>query len=364
MLPLLLALLVGAQAPPVPPSRPAPIRQSVQAFGKPVEIEVRGLPAEDARGALQKAFAEIAEIERLTSSALAALNATAGKGPRTIDPRLLAVLTRASGFCVWSEGAHGPFGRDLYALWGLHAPVEDTPSAEQVQQAMGLAACDRLTLDSPPGSVTLAAGSGLDLYGFAEGAAVDRAVEILRREKVDNGFVRIGPVERGFGPGPQGKGWPVAMPKLPGQEEHADQIYLRDRRPGGRLPDRPSVAGRPWVVPQPAHGQPTPGVLATVAVTELAMDAQGLATAMLIHGPPRGPAPHRHAAPPSRAALVSRHGRRRSAGGRLPLVGCRPRPQVVRPLVDQVAGSQRIEVARWTPAQTRRQSPSTAVWIR
>ncbi|MEO6191553.1 MAG: FAD:protein FMN transferase [Thermoanaerobaculia bacterium] len=291
MLPLLLALLVGAQAPPVAaPSTPAaPIRQSVQAFGKPAEIEVRGLPPEEARGALQKAFAEIAEIERLTSgAALAALNATAGKGPRTIDPRLLAVLTRAGGFCVWSEGAHGPLGRDLYALWGLRAPVEDTPSAEQIQQAMGLAACDRLTLESPPGSVALAAGSGLDLYGFAEGAAVDRAVEVLRQQKVDNGFVRIGPVERGFGPGPQGKGWPVAMPRLPGQEEHADQIYLRDRAlAAASQTDRP-LQGGPWSYLNQRTGQPAPGVLATVAVAELAMDAQGLAIAMLVMGPREG----------------------------------------------------------------------------
>lgn len=287
MLPLLLALLVGAQAPPVA-TPAAPIRQSVQAFGKPVEIEVRGLPPEDARGALQKAFAEIAEIERLTSGDLAALNATAGKGPRTIDPRLLAVLTRAGGFCVWSEGAHGPLGRDLYGLWGLRAPVEDTPSAEQIQQAMGLAACDRLTLGSPPGSATLAAGSGLDLYGFAEGAAVDRAVEVLRQQKVDNGFVRIGPVERGFGPGPQGKGWPVAMPRLPGQEEHADQIYLRDRALAAASQADHPLPGGSWSYLNQRTGQPTPGVLATVAVAELAMDAQGLAIAMLVMGPREG----------------------------------------------------------------------------
>ena len=127
MLPLLLALLAGAQAPPAP----VPVRQSMEAFGRPAEIEVRGLPPEEAHGAIQKALAEIAEIERLTAGGLAALNATAGKGPHTIDPRLLAALTRARSFCEWSEGAHGPLGRDLYALWGLRSPVDEPPSPEQ-----------------------------------------------------------------------------------------------------------------------------------------------------------------------------------------------------------------------------------------
>ncbi len=286
MLPLLLALLIGAPAPPA--SAPsAPLRLSAQAFGKAMEIEVRGLPPESARGAIEKAFAEVAELERLTGGGLAALNAQAGKGPQPVDARLLAVLTRAVNFCEWSEGAQGPLGRDLYTLWGLRAPVEDPPSAEQTQQAAGLAACDRLTLDPRQGTAALAAGSGLDLLGFVEGAAVDRAVEILRQQRVDNGLVRIGPVDRGFGPGPQGKGWPVAMPQIPGQEEHADQIYLRDRALAvASQADHPLQGGTSYL--NQRTGRPTPGVLTTLAVTELALDAQGLATAMLVLGPREG----------------------------------------------------------------------------
>jgi thiamine biosynthesis lipoprotein len=285
MLPLLLALLIGAPAPTA--SAPAaPLRLSARAFGKAMEIEVRGLPPESARGAIEKAFAEVAELERLTTAGLAALNAQAGKGPQPVDARLLAVLTRAWSFCEWSEGAQGPLGRDLYTLWGLRSPVEELPSPEQAQQAAGLAACDRLTLD--PRTAALAAGSGLDLLGFVEGAAVDRAVEVLRQQRVDNGFVRIGPVDRGFGPGPQGKGWPVAMPQIPGLEEHADQLYLRDRALAvASQADHPLQGGGVSYLNQ-RTGRPTPGVLTTLAVTELALDAQGLATAMLVLGPREG----------------------------------------------------------------------------
>lgn len=291
MLPLLFALLLAA---PTPPG--APLRLTSTAFGKPVEIEVRGLAREAAQAAIRKAFAEIAEIERLTDAnrpdgGLAVLNAAAGKGPQPVDPRLLTALARAGDFCVWSEGAHGPLGRDLYALWGLRTPAAGPPDAERLEQASGLAACGGLTLDPQNGTAALAPGAGLDLWGFAEGHAVDRAVEILRREGAGNGVLRLGAIQRGFGPGPAGKGWPVMLPRLPGLEESAGQIYLRDRSLAvASQADHPRQSAEttaPAYVNQ-RTGRPAQGVLAAATVTDLALDAEGLAAALLITGPREG----------------------------------------------------------------------------
>jgi thiamine biosynthesis lipoprotein len=281
MLPFLLALLVGA-APAL--AAPAP----TQAFGQPVEIQIRGLSEEASREAVQKALAGVAEMERLTTDATAALSAAAGKGPQPVDPRLLDTLTRAWSFCQWSESAHGPLGKDLYALWGLRSKIEDPPGSDAVLQAVKTAECDRLALDPQKKTATLAAGSGLDLVGFAEGAAVDRAVEILRERKVANAFVRVGPVQRGLGPGPAGRGWPVLLPQVPGLEEHADQVYLRDQSLAvAASSDHPLQGGTSSYLNQ-RTGSPAQGVLTAVAVTELAVDAQGLATTMLILGPREG----------------------------------------------------------------------------
>lgn len=260
MLSLLLALFLAA-----PPAAPS----ASQAFGKPVEIEVQGLPKETAQAVIQKALAEIAEVERLTGGGLSALNVMAGKGPQPLDPRLLTILTRARDFCVWSEGAHGPLGRDLYALW---IDPSEPPTPEQAGQAVDLARCDRLVLDPKNGTAALAEGSGLDLRGFAEGHAVDRAVEVLKKEGAANAFVRIGPVQRGIGAGPAGKGWPVEVPPL-------DRIYLRDRSLG--------VVSEALYLNQ-RTGRRAQGVLAVAAVTDLAVDAQGLAATLFITGPREG----------------------------------------------------------------------------
>jgi thiamine biosynthesis lipoprotein len=218
---------------------------------------------------------------------LAVLNSASGQGPQKPDSRLLAMLGRASDFCLWSEGAHGPLARDLYALWGLRSAVAEPPTPEQVEKAAALTACTRLTLDPQKGTAVLAAGSGLDLWGFAEGLAVDRAVEVLRQSGAGNGFVRIGSVQRGFGGGPAGKGWPVELPRLPGLDEPAGHLMLLNRALAiASLADHPRAGAAPYLSQR--TGRPPEGVLAAVAVTDLAADAQGLATSLFILGPREG----------------------------------------------------------------------------
>src|SRR5436309_6490521 len=290
---MLLFLWLLTFIPGTPPSlEPSPQRLADKAFGRPAEIEVRDLPPEAAREAIRRAFTAVVETERLADATrpdggLAALNAAAGKGPQKPDPRLLAMLGRAVDFCSWSEGAHGPLARDLYALWGLRSAVADSPSPEQMEKAAGLTACTRLTIDLEKGTAELAAGSGLDLWGFAEGLAVDRAVEVLRQNGAANGFVRIGAVQRGFGAGPRGKGWPVELPRLPGLEESAGHLFLRDHALAVASPPDHLLGGAAPYLNQ-RTGRPAEGVLAAVAVTEQAADAQALATTLFILGPREG----------------------------------------------------------------------------
>jgi thiamine biosynthesis lipoprotein len=265
-----------------------------------VEIEVRDLPAETARQAIQAALAEIAEIERLTDpngeaigTGLGALNAAAGKGPQAMDARLLPALGRALDFCSWSEQAYGPLGRDINRLWGVRSPAATSPAQKPdlLDKAVAAAACDRLRIDPDRGLVNLAEGSGVDLWGFAEGLAVDRAVEVLRRQGVRNGYVHAGGIHRGFGPGMDGHGWSVSPPLFPGTAIPLTKLFLLDKALAVVAASDPPVkiggeTFSPWI----SHrtGQPVQGTVATLAFTDLALDAQGLAVTLTITGPTEG----------------------------------------------------------------------------
>jgi thiamine biosynthesis lipoprotein len=317
---LLLVLLFQAAAAPPPEVRIQPSAQDVRpvriastAFGRALEIEVRDLPRETAKGAIQAALNEVAATERLLrpdtaepAAGIGSLNAAAGRGPQPVDPALMALLVRAQEFCFWSEGTHGPLGWNLYEAWGLRAPkppkpgtVADgatpaptiPPEPRSLDEATAAAHCDRLTLSIAKGTAELAAGSRLDLSGFAEGHAVDRAVEVLRRNGVANGFVQLGPVLRAFGKGVDGKGWKIVLPRFTGMDRPAGFYLLRDRASavlwtGGesmRIADQILL---PYV--NQRTGFPAPGVIGVATVTELAVDAQALAVAMVLSGPREG----------------------------------------------------------------------------
>jgi thiamine biosynthesis lipoprotein ApbE len=109
--------------------------------------------------------------------------------------------------------------------------------------------------------------------------------------------VKIGESQRAIGPGPGGRGWLARLEELELESTSISQIHLLDRSlTVMRANHRPIRVGSERLAPyldqrrrgaapvsaQP--GRPQEGVLAVAVVTELAVDAQGLAGALFVFG--------------------------------------------------------------------------------
>lgn len=275
---LLLAIALAA-------AEPAGWRAGTEAFGTSASIEVRGADAAAAETALRAAAAELVAGETDAAELSSRLNAAAGGGAVPVSAAELELLGRALDFCRWSRAAHGPLGGALYALWR-----DARPGAARLREATAAAGCANLRLDREAGSAALAAGSRVDLRDFAAGWAIDRALERLHGLGIDNARVEVGRLQRAVGPGPSGDGWAVELDLPPEWIEPLGDLWLRDQAVAVAGREPPLLIAGERLAPHldQRSGRPAGGVVATIAVSELAVDAQPLAVAMFVLGQREG----------------------------------------------------------------------------
>ena len=285
-------LTAAAAALVVGPVAAEPLRMSVEAFGTSAQVEIRDQPREAAEAAARAALAEIFTLSGLfdpngeADGGIGGLNKAAGGEIYPLDPRTRELLLRSLQFCIWSTGAYGPLGGELNQLWGDHESGKRTrPDPYDLREAVGTAECNRINLttagDSP--AATLVQGSRIDTFGLGRGIAVDRAMDVVRSLGVDNAWIEVGNVWRALGPGPEGRGWLASLPPAPGEKEPVDEVWLTDQamvilstEPFGGETFPPIVDQR--------TGVPSRGVIMVVTVTDLAADAEPLATTLFSLG--------------------------------------------------------------------------------
>ncbi len=267
-----------------------PVRLSAAAFGTEAEVEIRDLPRAEATTAAREALHVIFEISRLTDPSgelpggIGALNAAAGGEPLVLEERVAELLRRGLQYCLWTNGAHGPLGGEIYRLWN-GSSGEHLPEPTELRDAVAAAACGRLalTLDGTELSARVATGSRVAAIGMARGFAIDRAAEVLRVAGVENAWLEVGGVGRAMGAGPEGRGWLATLPPAPGEKEPSDQVWLRDQALA--LAALESVGGgKAARFIDQRTGVPPRGVVMVAAVTEEAMDAEALAAMLFITG--------------------------------------------------------------------------------
>jgi len=280
---LVLASLLVATAPPA-----TALQSQGEVFGTPFTLEIRDLDRAAAESAFTEAFAAGARVEA-DARTLALL--AGGSGDVALSAGALALLERTQAYCVWSEGAVSALGGPLYRLWGLTQRAPGLPTPDKIDAAVVAGRCDHLALDPAGPSARLAAGSEVHLFPFAQGWAADAILDAAAEAGAKNARVRVGVVEKAIGPGPEGHGWPVEAPSVPGAETPLALFFLRDRAVAIlSAGDRPiSVGGErhpPYL--DLSTGRPSDGVLQVLTVAERALDAQAIGYAMFALGARRG----------------------------------------------------------------------------
>jgi thiamine biosynthesis lipoprotein ApbE len=192
-------------------------RETHYVMGTLLEITL-GAPTEaTGRAWIRRAVAEARRLDGelssfRTDSALCELHHRAGTGLRHVPPDWFRILERSMELSPASGGTFDVTVSPLVRLWQRAGRDGLWPSPAEIAEARHAVGYERIQLQ-PPDEVKLPANTALELGGVGKGYAVDRMVELLRREGARSALVNFGGSSiAALGPPAEEAGWPSVDP--------------------------------------------------------------------------------------------------------------------------------------------------------
>ncbi|MEO6461673.1 MAG: FAD:protein FMN transferase, partial [Candidatus Eisenbacteria bacterium] len=254
--------------------------------------------------AASAAFDAVARYEDVTSNwradselskLHAAIDAQGAGRPRpvAVSGDLYDVLAAARSWCQRSEGAFDATVEPLTRAYDLRGAGR-MPGEADLAAARARVQGRDVVLDPAARTVHGArAGIAFDLAGIAKGAAIDRAVGILRARGVTRALLNFGGQLYGLGAPIGGAAWTVDLADPRDRARPLATVSLRDRSVSTTASSERSLrVGDTTInhVLDPRTGRPSPAWGAAVVLAARAIDADAASTALYVLGPVEGAA--------------------------------------------------------------------------
>jgi thiamine biosynthesis lipoprotein len=186
-----------------------------------VTITVVSNSEDSADKAIDTAFSEIERLEKLSNffsseSEVSRINKNAGICGVRVSPDILDMLNKAIMVSEKTEGAFDVTIGPVISLYDFHKKIKPEESA--VKKNLSLVNYRELIIDRNKSAAFLKKrGMLIDLGGIAKGYAADKAVETLKRCRINAGLVSVAGDIRTFGLKLDGLPWKIGIrnPRIP-----------------------------------------------------------------------------------------------------------------------------------------------------
>lgn len=260
-------------------------------MGSMVRIVVYADGVQNAREAMQAAFARIAALDAILSDYKpdSELNRLCqSTSPSKVSGDLFAVLSAALRLAEESDGAFDVTAGPLIRLWREARKSGRLPEPEAIAEAKSRTGWRNLQLDRLTRTVTpLKKGMQLDLGGIAKGYVAQQALETLRARGIRSAMVAAsGDIALGDPP-PGQRGWKLTLELLGGTREI--ELANRSVSTAGDSEQLAVIGGvRYSHILDPRSGMALTSRIAVSVVAPQGLDADGLDTAICILGREKG----------------------------------------------------------------------------
>ena len=216
-------------------------------------------------------------------------------GGVAVSEQFLTVLREARVTALWSQGAFDPTVAPLVDAWGFGgAPCAGLPSEGAIAQHRESVGFGGLTVAPAQRAVfKLHDALAVDFGGIAKGYAVDMVARTLTAQGFEHFMIKAGGEVRTAGRNAAGHPWAVGIEQPEAWPQHARHVVRLSGRAMATSGDYRNVIdhdGQRYTHEiDPRTGCPIAQGLASVTVVAVdAMQADALATALIVMGPERG----------------------------------------------------------------------------
>lgn len=285
----------GPAARPVAAQEMLRLEKTADAMGSTYTVELYGYDREKMEAAADAAFDEVRRLDDLLSnyrpgSEWGEVNRSAAAGPVRVSPELFRLLEACLEYSRASEGAFDISVGPLMKVWGFYKGSGRLPHRPEIAAALAKVGYRHVKLDPVAHTVRFdRTGVELDPGGIGKGYAVDRMVDVLRQNGVEDALVAgSGSSIYGMGAPPkEPRGWRVAIRDPWSPRKTAAEVYLKNESmsTSGSYEKFFRAEGRTYAhIMDPRTGYPAQGSVSVSVIAPRTIDSEAWAKPYFING--------------------------------------------------------------------------------
>ena len=271
------------------------LEKSADAMGSTYSIALYGYDRVKMEAAADAAFDEVRRLDDLLSNYLpgsewSEVNRNAAAKPVKVSPELFALLSACVEYSRESEGAFDITVGPLMKVWGFYKGSGHLPHKPEIVAALAKVGYRHILLDPAAGTVRFdRPGVELDPGGIGKGYAVDRMVEVLKRNGVRTALVAgSGSSIYGMGAPPdEPRGWPVKIKDPWDNRKTMAEVWLKDSSmsTSGSYEKFFRAEGKIYAhIMDPRTGYPAQGSVSVSVIAPRTVDSEAWAKPYFVNG--------------------------------------------------------------------------------
>lgn len=295
VLTLFLALGLTVAVSPAGSTEPLRLETTVDAMGSTYGLILYGADSALLRAAADDAAEEVRRLDHMLSNYLPSsewseVNKLAATKPVKVSPELFDLLTACVNYSRASEGSFDITVGPLMKVWGFYKGSGHLPHRAEVQGALARTGYRNMILDSANRTVRFAKpGVEMDPGGIGKGYAVDRMVDVLRRDGITTALVSAsGSSIYALGAPPkEPRGWEVSIKNPRNTSETLQDIFLKNESmsTSGNYEKFFLAEGKMYShIMDPRTGWPAEGVLQVSVIAPRTLDSEAWTKPFYVNG--------------------------------------------------------------------------------